>query len=100
MPRAQANAGRRIYLDDEPSSFGTVDLIIADMPEDSPMPGMGSGVPAWNKLQGDEYETVLRFASKYLQDDNGLILLMPIGLVDSLIDDIRLRKNGFTVHID
>jgi hypothetical protein len=100
MPREQANAGHRIYLDGEPSSFRTVDLIIADMPEDLHVPGMGSGVPAWNKLQGDEYEIVLKFVSKYLQDDGGLILLMPIGLVDSLVDDIRLRKNGFTIHVD
>jgi hypothetical protein len=77
--------------------MGTVDLVIADMPKDSRVPGMEPMVPNWNKLYGNEYEAVLRFASKYLQDDGGLILLMPIGLVDSLDDDIRLRKSGFTI---
>jgi hypothetical protein len=77
--------------------MGTVDLVIADMPKDSRIPGMGLIVPNWNKLHGDKYEAVLRFASKYLQDDGGPILLMPIGLVDSLDDDIQLRRSGFTI---
>jgi hypothetical protein len=80
--------------------MGTVDLVIVDMPEDSRVPGMGPLVPNWTKLDGDEYEAILRFASKYLQDDGGLILLMLIGLVDPLDDDIQLRKSGFTIQLD
>jgi hypothetical protein len=86
-------------LEGERTTFGTVDLIIADMLENLPVPGIGSRIPYWNKLHGDEYELVLRFSSKYLQDDGGLILLMPIGLVDSLEDDIRLKRAGFTVQV-
>jgi hypothetical protein len=30
------------------------------------------------------YDLVFRFASRYLNDDDGLILLMPIGLLENL----------------
>jgi hypothetical protein len=43
---------------------------------------------------------VFQFSNKYLQDDGGLILLMPIGLVDSVEDNIRLKRAGFTVQVD
>jgi hypothetical protein len=51
---AQATARHRVYLEGERTTFGTVDLIITDMPEDLPVPGIGSRIPYWNKLHGDE----------------------------------------------
>jgi hypothetical protein len=80
---AHANRGRSNYIGGKLAGIGSVDLVIADMPEDQCVLGLSTEIPEWNAM-GDMYDLVLRFASRYLNDDGDLILLMPIGLLENL----------------
>jgi hypothetical protein len=53
------------------------------MPEDQCVPGLSTEIPEWNEV-ADMYDLVFHFTSRYLNDDGGLILLMPIGLLENL----------------
>jgi hypothetical protein len=46
------------------------------------------------------YNVVFRFASRYLNDDGGLILLMPIDLLENLERNHLLTDHGFEITID
>jgi hypothetical protein len=96
---AQANKGRSNYVGGKLASVGLVDLVIADMLEDQCVPGLSTEIPEWNEV-GDMYDLVFRFASRYLNDDGGLILLMPIGLLENLEGNQLLTDHGFEITID
>jgi hypothetical protein len=78
---------------------GTADLIIADMPKDLRVPGVSAVIPEWNRL-GDFYASVFKFASKHLDDDGGLILITPVGAIDSPGFIKLLEKFGLEISID
>ena len=69
------------------------------MLEDQCVPGLSTEIPEWNVV-GDMYDVVFCFASKYLNDDGGLILLMPIGLLKNLEGNQLLTDHGFEITID
>jgi hypothetical protein len=53
-----------------------------EMPDNLVVPGLGEQPPTWNQLTveyEDWYEIVLDFALKYLQDDGGILFILPIG---------------------
>ncbi len=57
-----------------------MDLIIADLPEGLPVPGISnppSYVPAWNIESEDWFQTIFDFADHHLQDDGAIILFHP-----------------------
>ena len=57
-----------------------MDLIIADLPEGLPVPGISnppSYVPAWNRESEDWFQTIFDFADHHLQDDGAIILFHP-----------------------
>jgi hypothetical protein len=78
---------------------GTVDLVIADMPEDLHVPGLSDCTPEWNSV-GDIYDAVFHFASTYLDDDGGLLLLLPLDLLENLEGNDLLKIHGFEISID
>jgi hypothetical protein len=49
---------------------------------------------------GDMYDVVFRLASRYLDDDGGLVLLMPLGLLENLKGNDLLKIHGFEINID
>jgi hypothetical protein len=55
-----------------------VDLIIADVPKDLPVPTISNpstSIPVWNELPTNFLESLFDFASEYLQDNGALILI-------------------------
>jgi hypothetical protein len=52
------------------------------MPEGLYVPGLSETIPVWNSM-GDMYSHVFKIASRYLDDDGALLLLKPIGMIDS-----------------
>ena len=77
--------------------FPCADLVILDQPFDSIVSGFGNKVPQWNSMAGKEkewYSTRFEFASRFLNDDGGILILMPSGLNYELmgwIEKYRLR---------
>ena len=54
-----------------------MDLIIADIPENLPVPTVSipsSTVPSWNSRESGYVESIFEFASYYLQNDGALLL--------------------------
>jgi hypothetical protein len=87
------------HVDGVVSSTGTIDLLIADMPEDLPVPGLTMVIPEWNSI-GNMYNQVFRFASRHLDDDGALLLLTTIGTIDSEEFVELHKKYGFDIFID
>ena len=57
-----------------------MDLILADLPEGLPVPGISnppSSIPAWNREPEDWFQTIFDFADHHLQDDGAIILFHP-----------------------
>lgn len=52
-----------------------IDLIIADIPENLPVPGISTSVPDWNKRAKSYTEDVFEMADAYLHDDGALVLI-------------------------
>jgi hypothetical protein len=96
---AQANRGHSNYVGGKLASIGSVDLVIADMPEDQCVSGLSTEILEWNEV-GNMYDLVFRFASRYLNDDGGLILLMPISLLENLEGNQLLTDHGFEITMD
>jgi hypothetical protein len=69
------------------------------MPEDLCVPSLSTEIPEWNRT-GDSYTSVFKFASRYLDYDGGLILFMPIGVLDSQGFVKILEMFGFQISID
>jgi hypothetical protein len=94
-----ANTGRSKHIGGRMATGGTVDLVIADMPDDLHVPRLSDGTPEWNSV-GDMYDAVFRFASTYLNDDGGLLLLLPLSLLENLEGNDLLKIHGFEISID
>ena len=57
-----------------------LDLIVADVPENLPVPNISSpesAIPLWNVRPEKFIDTVLEFADNYLHDDAALLLFHP-----------------------
>lgn len=57
-----------------------VDLIIADLPEGLPVPGVSdppTSIPAWNEDSTDFWQNTFDFAENHLHDDGAMILFHP-----------------------
>jgi hypothetical protein len=57
-----------------------VDLMIVDMPEGLPVPGISipaSSVPQWNHEPRELLQPIFDFADQHLQDDGALIIIYP-----------------------
>jgi hypothetical protein len=57
-----------------------LDLILADIPEGLPVPGISippSSIPAWNKESKEWLQPVFDFANEHLHDDGAIILFHP-----------------------
>ena len=55
-----------------------IDLIIADIPENLPVPSVSnppSVVPPWNSRDPEYVVSIFEFASHYLQNDGALLLI-------------------------
>jgi hypothetical protein len=82
-----ANTGRSKHIGGRMATGGTVDLVIADMPDDLHVPRLSDGTPEWNSV-GDMYDAVFRFASTYLS------------LLENLEGNDLLKIHGFEISID
>ncbi|KAG0566984.1 hypothetical protein KC19_7G101700 [Ceratodon purpureus] len=81
----KARGNTESYLHGIKGSFPLADLIILDQPYNSPVQGCGDDIPEWNCMDVEEdgklwYEPRFAFISKYLNDDGGILILMPSGL--------------------
>jgi hypothetical protein len=50
-------------------------LIIADIPENLPVPGISTTVPNWNKRVDNYVEYVFEMADTFLHDDGALVVI-------------------------
>ena len=69
------------------------DLMFIEMPDNLVVPDLGEQSPAWNQLTMEYeewYQIVLDFALKYLQDDGGILFILPIGFVSDLAFGFRV----------
>ena len=74
--------GDRLYKG-RASSQACVDLILVDMPEGLPVPGISdpaTTVPEWNQCSKEWLEPVFDFADQHLQDDGAMIIIYPFRL--------------------
>jgi hypothetical protein len=95
----QTKAGHTCHIDGLKSTTGTIDLLIADMPEGLYVPGLSETIPVWNSM-GDMYSQVFKIASRYLDIDGALLLLTPIGMIDSG-DFVALQnRHCFDISLD
>jgi hypothetical protein len=74
--------------------------VIVDCPEDEPVPGLGDGILVWNQMGNEDewYNSVFEFSRLYLQDDDAMILIMPIATTMELVP--HMRKFGMKVEYD
>ncbi len=62
------------------SDVGMADLVIADLPENLPVPNVSVpsyNVPSWNSLDSDFLSELFDFADELLHDDGALLLFHP-----------------------
>jgi hypothetical protein len=62
------------------SDVGMIDLVIADIPENLPVPNVSDpsySVPSWNALDSDFLGELFDFSDKILHDDGALLLFHP-----------------------
>ena len=86
-----ANGGRLSYLNGVEGEHPTVQLVIADMLEGLPVPGINEYLPMWNS-----YTTftkflvaIFGFSESQPDDDGTLILIHPIGLQSHLRSHLK-----------
>ena len=76
----QVGANRTFYFQGIPKATPAVDLVIADIPEGLPVPGIStpsSSIPSWN-AKSDKFLLVLfSFCMQYLHDDGVLLIFHP-----------------------
>lgn len=76
----QVGAGRTRRVSNPQCKHTGIDLIIADIPENMPVPGisvLNTDIPPWNVRPEKYLETVFEFADLYLHDDAALLLFHP-----------------------
>ena len=81
-----ANGGRLSYLKCVEGEHPTVQLVIADMLEDLPIPRINEHLPMWNSYTtfSKFLVAIFRFLESHLDDDGALLLIHPIGLQSHL----------------
>lgn len=60
-----------------------LDLVIVDMPEGLPVPGVSNpanSIPAWNQDSKEWLQPIFDFADQHLHDDGAIILFHPFRL--------------------
>jgi len=83
------------------SEVPCVDLILADLPEGLPVPGISnppSSVPAWNIESKDWFQAIFDFADHHLQDDGAIILFHPFRMSTKSTILGYCESYGFTVR--
>ena len=83
------------------SDVGMADLVIADLPENLPVPNVfdpSYNVPSWNALDSDFLDELFDFADEILHDDGALLLFHPDdnGELRESIED-HFAAFGFTI---
>ena len=83
------------------SDVGMADLVIADLPENLPVPNVSDpsyNVPSWNALDSDFLDELFDFADEILHDDGALLLFHPDdnGELRESIED-HFAAFGFTI---
>lgn len=76
---SQCNYGKscRVYGRNQ-TKDGMVDLVVAQVPDNSPVPGISrtaSDVPKWNVLHKDWFKNTFVFAHTFLHDDGALVFV-------------------------
>jgi hypothetical protein len=87
----QANVGRYTFVNGVQGLHPSVDLMFIEMLDNLVVPGLGEQPPTWNQLTleyEDWYNIVLDFALKYLQDDGGILFILPIGFISDLEEKV------------
>jgi hypothetical protein len=77
----QISRGRKVYFHGKHVIQPSVDLVIADMPEGLPVPGLCDPdhvIPLWNAKNVDSIQSVFSFCKKYLHDDGALLVFQPL----------------------
>lgn len=96
-------SSRKRSVSSEACTFRGFDLIIADLPEGLPVPGISFpplAIPTWNVHNSKDVEALFEFASAYLTDDGPLLLFVPEK--KDVRDDVRTfaASYDFILHKD
>ncbi len=80
-------------------------MIIADIPENLPVPGISTSIPDWNMRKENYVETLFEMADMYLHDDGALLLIhcddrSLLKEVDELANqyDMKLAKDWWGIN--
>ena len=77
----QISRGREVYFHGNRMSQPSVDLVIADIHEGLPVPGLCNPnyvIPPWNTKNVDSIQPIFSFCKKYLHDDGALLVFQPL----------------------
>jgi len=77
----QISRGREVYFHGNPVTQPSVDLVIADIPEGLPVPGLCTPdhvIPPWNAKNVEGIQSIFSFCKKYLHDDGALLVFQPL----------------------
>ena len=77
----QISQGRKVYFHGNHVTQPSVDLVIADIPEGLPVPGLSDPdhtIPPWNAKNLDSIQFIFSFCKKYLHDDGALLVFQPL----------------------
>ena len=80
----QHNGGKHRHYKGVSNMQPCVDLMIVDMPEGLPVPGisiLSTSIPQWNFEPKDWLQPIFDFADQHLQDDGAIIIIYPFRLV-------------------
>ena len=76
---AEINRGKRCTVLGKDAAKSTyVDLVIADVPDNLPVPGVShpeDNVPEWNTRPCDYFKNLFQFADEYLHDDGAVFFI-------------------------
>jgi hypothetical protein len=76
----QVGANRTFYFQGVPKATPTLDLVIADISEGLPVPGIStpsSSIPSWNAKSDKFFLVLFSFCMQYLHDDGVLLIFHP-----------------------
>lgn len=76
----QVGQGRDTHVRSTTCTHGGFDLVVVDIPEGLPVPGVSSpptAIPDWNVYIESHLEAVFEFAHYYLHGNAPLLILMP-----------------------
>ncbi len=84
-----------------PEDHPCLDLILADIPEGLPVPGISdppSSIPAWNQESKEWLQPLFDFADEHLQDDGAIILFHPFRVSTKSNILGYCKSYGFTIR--